>query len=108
MRIELTAQQKDDCAAFRAFAREAIMPEADRYDQEECTPVELIRKLAQQGYLGVLAPVENGGAGMDMITFGLLNEEIGGACSSVRSLLTVHSMVTYAIAKWGSKRQKAT
>ena len=108
MRIELTAQQKDDCAAFRAFAREAIIPEADRYDQEECTPVELIRKLAQQGYLGALAPVENGGAGMDMITFGLLNEEIGRACSSVRSLLTVHSMVTYAIAKWGSKRQKAT
>ena len=108
MRIELTAQQKDDCAAFRAFAREAIMPEADRYDQEERTPVELIRKIAQQGYLGALAPVENGGAGMDMITFGLLNEEIGRACSSVRSLLTVHSMVTYAIAKWGSKRQKAT
>ena len=108
MRIELTAQQKDDCAAFRAFAREAIIPEADRYDQEERTPVELIRKIAQQGYLGALAPVENGGAGMDMITFGLLNEEIGRACSSVRSLLTVHSMVTYAIAKWGSKRQKAT
>ena len=108
MRIELTAQQKDDCAAFRAFAREAIIPEADRYDQEERTPVELIRKVAQHGYLGALAPVENGGAGMDMITFGLLNEEIGRACSSVRSLLTVHSMVTYAIAKWGSKRQKAT
>ena len=43
---------------------------------------------------------------MDMITFGILNEEVGRGCSSLRSLLTVHSMVTHALLKWGSKLQK--
>jgi alkylation response protein AidB-like acyl-CoA dehydrogenase len=44
---------------------------------------------------------------MDMITFGLLHEEMGRGCSSIRSLLTVHSMVTHALLRWGSKQQKA-
>jgi glutaryl-CoA dehydrogenase (non-decarboxylating) len=43
---------------------------------------------------------------MDMITFGLLNEEFGKGCSSLRSLITVHSMVASAILRWGDKRQK--
>ena len=96
MKIELTPQQKNDQAEFRAFVKEEIIPHANRYDQEEYTPAELITRVAQQGYLGALVAQENGGAGMDMITFGLLNEEIGRGCSSIRSLLTVHSMVTFA------------
>src|SRR5690348_2710108 len=107
MKIELTPQQKNDRAAFRAFVEEEIIPKANRYDQEEYTPPDLITRIAEQGYLGALVAGENGGAGMDMITFGLLNEELGRGCSSIRSLLTVHSMVSFALLRWGSKQQKA-
>ena len=107
MKIELTPQQKNDQAAFRAFVEEEIVPRANRYDQEEYTPPELITRVARQGYLGALVADESGGASMDMITFGLLNEEFGRGCSSLRSLLTVHSMVTFALLRWGSKQQKA-
>ena len=107
MKIELTPQQKIDQAAFRTFVQEEIIPEANRYDQEEYTSTELINKVAQQGYLGSLVAEESGGTAMDMITFGLLHEEIGRGCSSIRSLLTVHSMVTHALLRWGSKQQKA-
>ena len=41
-----------------------------------------------------------------MITYGLLTEEIGRGCSSVRSLLTVHDMVAHAIQRWGSRAQQ--
>ncbi len=108
MQIELTPQQKADQLAFRQFVQAEIIPYADRFDQEEATPPDLIQKIAQQGYLGALVTSERGGAEMDMITFGLLNEEFGRGCSSLRSLLTVHSMVTYAIQRWGNKRQKET
>jgi glutaryl-CoA dehydrogenase (non-decarboxylating) len=108
MQIALTPQQSSQQAAFRAFVQAEIIPYADRFDQEEMTPPALIQKIAQQGYLGALAPVESGGLGMDMITFGLLNEEFGRGCSSLRSLLTVHSMVTYAVLRWGNKQQKAS
>src|SRR6266581_2110757 len=107
MKIELTPQQKNDKATFRAFVQKEILAGADRYDQEEFTPPELIEKIAQHGYLGAIIPKEYGGAGMDMVTYGLLSEEIGRGCSSIRSLLTVHSMVAHALLRWGSRQQKA-
>jgi glutaryl-CoA dehydrogenase (non-decarboxylating) len=106
MKIGLTAKQKEDQAAFRAFVDEQIVPHADRYDHEECIPSELIAKLAQRRYLGATLPEEYGGCGMDMITYGLLNEELGRGCSSVRSLVTVQNMIAQTILKWGSKHQK--
>lgn len=107
MHTELTPQQKTFQAAFRAFVDAEIIPHANRFDQEESTPKKIIEKLAKRGFMGAVLPKEFGGVGMDMITFGLLNEEIGRGCSSLRSLLTVHCMVAHAICKWGSKSQKA-
>jgi glutaryl-CoA dehydrogenase (non-decarboxylating) len=106
MHLEFTAQQQEARNAFRAFARGELMPYADQYDRQERIPLTVIEKMARQGYLGALLSSQWGGVGMDMITFGILNEEIGSACSSTRSLLTVHSMVSYAILKWGNKQQK--
>lgn len=108
MEIELNSQQKQDQVAFRTFVQEAIVPAANRYDQEEITPPDLIRKVARMGYLGALVPREYGGSEMDMITFGLLAEEFGRGCSSIRSLLTVHSMVVHAILRWGTSQLKAS
>ncbi len=41
-----------------------------------------------------------------MLTLGLLDGEIGRASASIRSLLTVHSMVAQTIARWGSAEQR--
>ena len=107
MKLELTAGQRAARDEFRAFAQAEIAPFADRWDREEAIPRELIDKLAGRGWLGAHVPQEHGGAGMDMITYGLLTEEIGRACSSTRSLLTVHDMACQAILRWGSRAQRA-
>ncbi|MEM9447033.1 MAG: acyl-CoA dehydrogenase family protein [Cyanobacteria bacterium P01_E01_bin.6] len=106
MKIELTPQQQNAQAAFRAFVDAAIVPLANHFDREEHTPPQLIEQLAQRGYLGALLPQKSGCNGMDAITYGLLSEEIGRGCSSLRSLLTVHTMVGQALLKWGSAFQK--
>lgn len=106
MKIQLTAEQEENQAAFRAFVNQEIVPYADRWDKEERTPPETIAKLAHQGYLGALIPVDHNGRGMDTISYGLLNEEIGRGCSSLRSLLTVHGMVSQVILRWGTRNQK--
>ena len=106
MKIELTSQQQNARMEFRSFADEAIRPFADQFDREERLPAELIDKLARRKYLGITIPEEYGGLGTDLITFGLLNEEIGRACSSTRSLLTVQGMVAFAILRWGNPQQK--
>ncbi|MHC5744968.1 MAG: acyl-CoA dehydrogenase family protein [Nostoc sp.] len=106
MKLELSTQQKNAQAKFKAFVNEEICPSAGEWDRKEFTPPELIKKIAEHGFLGAILPQEYGGKGMDMITYGILNEELGRGCSSVRSLLTVHNMVAYALCKWGNKSQK--
>ncbi|MDZ8085093.1 MAG: acyl-CoA dehydrogenase family protein [Nostoc sp. DedQUE12b] len=106
MKLELSAQQKNYQAEFRTFVNEEICPHASECDRNEFTPPEIIKKLAEHGFLGAILPEAFGGQAMDMITYGILNEEIGRGCSSVRSLLTVHNMVAHALCKWGSKSQK--
>ena len=101
-------QQQAAQAEFRAFADAAIFPFADQFDRDECVPTALIEQLARRKYLSAIIPEEFGGLGADMITYGLLNEEIGRACSSTRSLLTVQGMVSYAILRWGKPQHKQT
>ncbi|MCP4458246.1 MAG: acyl-CoA dehydrogenase [Cytophagales bacterium] len=106
MKIELLPQQREDQEVFRTFVKEKVIQCASKYDQEERVSLALIKELAQRGYLGAVLPKEDDGLGKDMITWGLLNEEIGRGYASLLSLLTVHGMVSLAILKWGSKEQK--
>lgn len=108
MKIELTPEQRALRGEVRAFVESEIAPHAGQWDREETTPREIVDKLIERGWLGSIVPAEHGGKGLDMISYGVLNEEIGRGCSSIRSLLTVHDMVCRGILRWGSKAQKET
>jgi len=106
MNFELTSEQTKMQMQFKEFVDREIKPHAAENDRNEFMPPEMIRKVAEKGYLGSMLPIEYGGIGFDNITLGLLNEEIGGGCSSVRSLLTVHGMLALAILRWGNQKQR--
>ncbi len=107
MKLDLDDAQRAERSEFRAFTAAEIAPHAGRWDREEAIPLELVAKLRERGWLGSNVAPEHGGPGRDMITYGLLTEEIARGCSSVRSLLTVHDMVAHAIQRWGSRELKA-
>jgi alkylation response protein AidB-like acyl-CoA dehydrogenase len=50
--------------------------------------------------------VEHGGQGWDTVTFGLLNDALGRHDSAYTGFVTVQSMVTAALLKWGSAAQR--
>ncbi len=106
MKIELTEEQIKRQAEFRSFVDNEISPYAGQNDLMETVADEIINKVIERGYLGSMISSTYGGQGMDMLTIGILNEEIGRGCSSIRSLLTVHGMVAMAIERWGSREQK--
>ncbi|MEN3329686.1 MAG: hypothetical protein V7638_4493 [Acidobacteriota bacterium] len=108
MKIELTPEQERARREFRRFAKDEIEPNAGEWDRAEQLPRSVIQQLAERKYLGSIVPKRWGGAGLDMISYGLMHEEFGRACSSLRSLITVHDMVAIAILKWGSDDQKST
>ena len=106
MDLGLTPEQIKSRKRFSDFVDEYIAPVADQNDRDEETPIELIKELGEQGFLGAFIPEEYGGRGMDMVTAGLLCEEIGRGSASLLSLLTINGMVSQAILKWGTRAQK--
>ena len=101
---ELASTQRE----LRAFADRVVAPFADRHDREQRLEPEVIRKLAEERLLVADLPPEHGGRGLGPAGLGLLMEELGRACSSVRSLATVHGMVAHTIARWGAPEQRST
>lgn len=107
LRLELSPAQRRARQRFRDFVAERVAPFAADWDREGRMPGEAISELRRRGYLGAHLAGDLGGGGMDAITYGLLTEEIGRGCSSLRSLLTVHDMVSEAVSRWGSPLLKA-
>lgn len=106
LRTGLGAAQEDARRRFAAWVDGEVVPFAGAWDREGATPRAVVEAMAAEGFLAAAVPAEFGGGGMDAVTFGLLNEELGRGCSSVRSLVTVHSMACHAVARWGSRAQK--
>jgi glutaryl-CoA dehydrogenase (non-decarboxylating) len=106
MKITLAPEHKAAQAEFRDFVDRQIAPFADDYHRTQRTPPEIIRTLSALGYLGLSLPRGIGGGGRDMVTLGLLAGELGRGCSSLRSLMTVHTMVAHTLLRWGSRTQK--
>lgn len=104
MRLTPNERQRRLADEFRAFADAEIAPRAAEHDSEERVSRSLVKQLAEAGYLASFLPSEVGGRALDPISYGLLHEEIGRACSSTRSLLTVHDMVADAVVRRGGAR----
>lgn len=94
-------------AGFREFADRVVAPRAAEIDRDRAIPPDVVRELAIAGYLGGAVAVAHGGGGLAANSLGVLHEEIGRACSSVRTLLTVQGMVADAVERWGSPAQRA-
>lgn len=106
MKLGLTEKQLEIQEQVKEFTQKHITPNAGKIDREERLDPEIIRKMGEEKYLGIILPESVGGAGNDMISFSVINEEIGKGCSSTRSLITVHSMCSFAIMRWGKDEQK--
>ena len=91
---------------FREFAAKSVEPHAADHDRSQRIAPRLIETLAEVGYLAPFLPEFHGGQAMDMETLGMLHEEMGRGCSSIRSLLTVHGMATETLWRWGSDKQR--
>ena len=107
MDFDLTDEQQLIKRTAREFTDKEIVERAKQNARNHHFDLDLVKKIADQGYLGAIVPREYGGAGLGYLDYGLVVEEIGRGCSSVRTVISVQtSLVCSAILKWGTEEQK--
>src|ERR1700693_2901918 len=107
MDFDLTDEQRLIKETAREFTDKEIVMQARENARNHHFDLELVKKLANQGYLGAIVPSEYGGAGLDYLSYGLIVEEIGRGDSAIRTVVSVQtSLVCSAIFQWGSEEQE--
>jgi isovaleryl-CoA dehydrogenase len=91
----------------RDWVAAEVEPQALKHDREERFNLGLFRQMGDMGLLGITAPVEHGGAGMDALAAALVNEEISYSDPGFCLAYLAHSMLfVNNLARNGSEEQK--
>ncbi len=107
MNFELSQDHKVLQDAVRDFVEKEIKPIAARIDEEHMIPDELVRKMSEMGFLGSYIPDEYSGAGMDILSYAIVVEEVSKACGSSGVLISAHtSLACDPIYRFGTDAQK--
>jgi alkylation response protein AidB-like acyl-CoA dehydrogenase len=91
----------------RDFAEIHIRPYLMDWDESQEFPMELMHKLGEQGFLGVVIPEKYGGAGLNYQAYVTVIEEISKVCGSIGLSVAAHnSLCTNHIYMFGNEEQR--
>ncbi|MBW4054053.1 MAG: acyl-CoA dehydrogenase [Proteobacteria bacterium] len=107
MNFELSQDHKVLQETVRDFVNKEIKPIAMKIDEDHMIPDALVRKMGDMGFLGSYLPEEYGGAGLDMLSYAIVIEEVSKACGSSGVLISAHtSLASGPIDTFGTEEQK--
>ncbi|TLY30394.1 MAG: acyl-CoA dehydrogenase [Ignavibacteria bacterium] len=105
--FELTDSMKMVQETARNFAEKEIRPVVMKFDESQEFPREIIRKLGELGFLGVIFPEEYGGAGLSYLEYVTILEEISRVDPSIGLSIAAHnSLCSNHIYTFGNESQK--
>src|SRR5689334_10588504 len=107
MKFDLTEDQLAVQRTAREFAQSEVLPKAAEIDREHRHPAELVKRMAELGFLGMAIPEQYGGTGLDHVSYVLAMEEIARACASTAVIMSVNnSLVCDPLYRFGTEAQK--
>jgi hypothetical protein len=105
--FDLSDEQREVRRAVREFAEKELLPHVERHEREARYPLELIAKLPALGLMGPLIPEEYGGSYSDVLSYGVICEELARIDWVIASVVSVsNSLVASSILRFGSEAQK--
>ncbi len=105
--FDLSEEERMIQQTAREFADSEIAPVAAENDAKGQFPKEIIKKLAELGFMGMLVPEKYGGAGLSNFCLVLALEEINRACASTGVTMSVqNSLVCSPILKYANDETK--
>ena len=103
MNFDFTEEQLMIQETAREFAKSEIAPTAIERDIKAEFPTEIVKKMGELGFLGIMVDPKYGGAGMDTISYVLAMIEISKVDASLGVIMSVNnSLVCTGLQKYGS------
>jgi alkylation response protein AidB-like acyl-CoA dehydrogenase len=91
----------------RDFAEKEIRPHVMEWDEKQIFPSDVLRQLAELGFLGVLIPAQYGGAGLGYLEYVTIVEELSRVDGSIGISVAAHnSLCTGHIFNSGNEDQR--
>ena len=107
MDFSFTDEQNQLRRSVREFAEGEILPHVMEWDEASRFPSEIMPKLGEMGFSGVIFPEEYGGAGLGYVEYVIAIEELSRVDGSVGIIVAAHnSLCCNHIYKFGSEEQK--
>ena len=107
MHLELSAEQERVRSSARADAQKAVALAAAEIDRSGEYPLDLVRQLAAEGWLGMTVPEVEGGRGLDHLSAALAIEAFARASATVAVILVVtNALVADVLVRFGTSDQK--
>jgi alkylation response protein AidB-like acyl-CoA dehydrogenase len=107
MNFEFTEEQQQLRKMVREFAEREIKPNVMKWDEAAEFPLATIKELGKLGLMGIIFPVEYGGAGMGYIEYATAIEELSRIDGSVGIIVAAHtSLGSNHIFLAGNEEQK--
>jgi alkylation response protein AidB-like acyl-CoA dehydrogenase len=93
--------------AARIFAQTELLPGVIERDNKQEFPQELVRKMGDLGFMGIMVDPKYGGSGMDAISYVLVMEELSKIDASASVMVSVNnSLVCYGLETYANEEQK--
>lgn len=89
-----------------SFIETDLLSSGNDFDQQQAIPEDILNKMRGLGFFGLRIPKHFGGVGIAWRDLGDLIKKLAQASASIASLITVHTMVSEVIHRWGTDDQK--
>jgi len=107
MNFDLTEEHLMIRQAARDFAQNDCKPGVIERDTNMTFPKDLVKKMGELGFLGMMVDPEYGGGGMDTLSYVIAMEEISKVDASCSVIMSVNnSLVCWGLEAFGTEEQK--
>ncbi|MDC6385917.1 acyl-CoA dehydrogenase [Flagellimonas taeanensis] len=107
MDFSLSEEQLMIQQAAKDFAQSELLPGVIERDDSQTFPDELVRKMGELGFMGMMVNEKYGGSGLDTQAYVLAMEELSKVDASASVMVSVNnSLVCWGLETYGSEEQK--
>jgi len=104
--FQLTDEQQAMVHMVRDFAKDALAPNAVKWDQTKHFPIDVLKEAAALGMGGIYVQEDVGGSGLSRSDAVLIFEELAKGDPSIAAYLSIHNMVAWMIDTFGTDEQR--